>query len=42
MAAVEAGFADGAHFSRVFHAQFGMSPHSAFGSMHFGDVLPSP
>jgi AraC-like DNA-binding protein len=41
MAAVEAGFADGAHFSRVFHAQFGMSPHSAFASLHFGDVLPS-
>ncbi|HEY8518336.1 MAG TPA: AraC family transcriptional regulator [Candidatus Binatia bacterium] len=35
-AAVDAGFADGAHFSRVFHAQFGMAPQRAFASLHFG------
>jgi AraC-like DNA-binding protein len=34
-AAVHAGFADGAHFSRVFRAQFGMSPLRAFASMRF-------
>lgn len=41
MAAVDAGFADGAHFSRVFHAQFGMAPQRAFGSLHFGGALAS-
>ncbi len=40
-AAVQAGFADGAHFSRVFHSQFGMSPTRAFSSIRFGDVLSS-
>lgn len=34
-AAIEGGFADGAHFSRVFHAQFGMTPSQAFSSVHF-------
>jgi AraC-like DNA-binding protein len=38
-AAVQAGFADGAHFSRVFHAQFGMSPSQALAAMHFGGAL---
>jgi AraC-like DNA-binding protein len=33
--ALEAGFADGAHFSRVFHAQFGMAPSQAFASVQF-------
>jgi AraC-like DNA-binding protein len=33
--AIEGGFADGAHFSRVFHAQFGMTPSQAFSSVHF-------
>jgi AraC-like DNA-binding protein len=42
MAAMHAGFADGPHFSRVFHAQFGISPHSAFASMRFGDAPQSP
>lgn len=41
-AAMEAGFADGPHFSRVFHSQFGMSPNRAFASLQFGDVLDSP
>jgi AraC-like DNA-binding protein len=40
-AAVQAGFADGAHFSRVFRSQFGMSPTSAFASLQFGAVLSS-
>jgi len=39
-AAVLAGFADGAHFSRVFRSQFGMSPTSAFASLRF--VVPPP
>jgi AraC-like DNA-binding protein len=34
-AAVEAGFADGAHLSRVWHAQFGMSPNQAVSLVHF-------
>lgn len=38
-AAVDAGFADGAHFSRVFHAQFGIAPTRAFASIHFGGAL---
>lgn len=42
MAAMDAGFADGPHFSRVFHAQFGMSPHRAFASMRFGGALAIP
>jgi AraC-like DNA-binding protein len=33
----EGGFADGAHFSRVFQAQFGMAPSQAFASVHFAD-----
>jgi AraC-like DNA-binding protein len=40
-AAVQAGFADGAHFSRVFRSQFGMSPTRAFVSMRFGIALSS-
>jgi AraC-like DNA-binding protein len=40
-AAVQAGFADGAHFSRVFRSQFGMSPTRAFVSMRFGIALGS-
>jgi len=42
MAAMHAGFADGPHFSRVFHAQFGMSPRRAFASLRFGGALPGP
>ena len=38
-AALEAGFADSAHFSRVFHAQFGMSPSQGSSSVRFGGVL---
>jgi AraC-like DNA-binding protein len=38
-AAVEGGFADGAHFSRVFQAQFGMAPSQALSSVHFGGPL---
>jgi AraC-like DNA-binding protein len=38
--ALEGGFADGAHFTRVFQAQFGMAPSQAFGSVHF--VSPPP
>jgi AraC-like DNA-binding protein len=38
-AAVEAGFADGAHFSRVFQAQFGMTPSQALSSVHFAGPL---
>jgi AraC-like DNA-binding protein len=33
--ALEGGFADAAHFSRVFQAQFGMAPSQAFASVHF-------
>lgn len=33
-AAVTAGFADGAHFCRVFRAQFGMPPKQALLSLH--------
>jgi len=40
MAAMDAGFADGPHFSRVFHAQFGMSPNRAFASLRFEGVQP--
>jgi len=38
-AAVAGGFADGAHFSRVFHAQFGMAPSQALSSVRFGGAL---
>lgn len=38
-AALEGGFADGAHFSRVFQAQFGMSPSQALSSIRFGGPL---
>ncbi|HTV21099.1 MAG TPA: helix-turn-helix transcriptional regulator [Polyangiaceae bacterium] len=38
-AAVTGGFADGAHFSRVFQAQFGMAPSQALSSVHFGGPL---
>jgi AraC-like DNA-binding protein len=38
-AAVEGGFADGAHFSRVFQAQFGMAPSQALSSVQFGGPL---
>lgn len=39
-AAVAGGFADGAHFSRVFQAQFGMTPSQAAASVRFGGALP--
>jgi len=38
-AAIEGGFADGAHFSRVFQAQFGMAPSQALSSVRFGGTL---
>lgn len=38
-AALEGGFADGAHFSRVFQAQFGMAPSQALSSIHFAGSL---
>jgi AraC-like DNA-binding protein len=38
-AAVEGGFADGAHFSRVFQAQFGMAPSQALSSVQFASLL---
>jgi AraC-like DNA-binding protein len=38
-AAIEGGFADGAHFSRVFQAQFGMAPSQALSSVRFGGPL---
>lgn len=38
-AALEGGFADGAHFSRVFQAQFGMAPSQALASVRFGGPL---
>jgi AraC-like DNA-binding protein len=41
-AAMQAGFADGPHFSRVFHSQFGMSPQRAFASLHFGGAHSGP
>lgn len=34
-AAIEGGFADAAHFSRVFRAQFGMTPTQALSSVRF-------
>lgn len=34
-AAIESGFADGAHLTRVWHAQFGMAPNQAVSSVHF-------
>jgi len=34
-AALEGGFADGAHFSRVFQAHFGMAPSRAVSSVRF-------
>jgi AraC-like DNA-binding protein len=37
--AFEAGFADGAHFSRVFQAQFGMAPSQAFASVRLVDSV---
>ena len=38
-AALEGGFADGAHFSRVFQAQFGMAPSQALSSIRFAGPL---
>jgi AraC-like DNA-binding protein len=38
-AAMAAGFADGAHFSRVFQAQFGMAPSQALSAVEFGGPL---
>lgn len=38
-AALEGGFADGAHFSRVFQAQFGMAPSQALSSVRFAGPL---
>jgi len=38
-AALEGGFADSAHFSRVFQAQFGMAPSQALSSIHFAGPL---
>ncbi len=38
-AALAGGFADGAHFSRVFQAQFGMAPSQALSSVRFGGTL---
>jgi AraC-like DNA-binding protein len=38
-AAMDGGFADGAHFSRVFQAQFGMAPSQALSSVRFGGPL---
>lgn len=38
-AALQGGFADGAHFCRVFHAQFGMSPSQALSSVRFAGSL---
>src|SRR5262249_37085603 len=38
-AAVESGFADGAHLCRVFHAQFGMAPSQALSSVRFAGSL---
>ena len=38
-AALAGGFADGAHFCRVFQAQFGMAPSQALSSVHFGGAL---
>jgi AraC-like DNA-binding protein len=34
-AALESGFADSAHFSRVFQAHFGMAPSRAISSVRF-------
>ena len=39
--ALAGGFADGAHFTRVFQAQFGMAPSQAFASVHFGGPQPA-
>lgn len=39
--ALEGGFADGAHFSRVFQAQFGMAPSQAFASVQFAAPPPA-
>jgi AraC-like DNA-binding protein len=38
-AAIDGGFADGAHFSRVFKAQFGLAPSRALSSIRFGGPL---
>jgi AraC-like DNA-binding protein len=38
-AALEGGFADGAHFSRVFQAQFGMAPSQALSAVRFAGAL---
>jgi AraC-like DNA-binding protein len=38
--AVEGGFADGAHFSRVFQAQFGLAPSRALASLVTGTSRP--
>ncbi len=37
-AALESGFADSAHFSRVFQAHFGMAPSRAVSSVRFVGV----
>jgi AraC-like DNA-binding protein len=39
VAAMDAGFADGAHFSRVFQSQFGMPPSQALSSVRFAGRL---
>jgi AraC-like DNA-binding protein len=39
VAAMEGGFADGAHFSRVFQSQFGMPPSQALLSVRFAGRL---
>jgi len=38
-AAVESGFADGAHLCRVFQVQFGMAPSQALSSVRFAGSL---
>jgi len=38
-AAIDGGFADGAHLSRVWQAQFGMAPSQALSSVRFGGSL---
>jgi AraC-like DNA-binding protein len=41
-AALAGGFADSAHFSRVFQAQFGMAPSQAFSSVRFVSFASGP
>jgi AraC-like DNA-binding protein len=38
-AAMDGGFADGAHFSRVFQAQFGMAPSQALSAIRCAGPL---